>query len=124
MTLLLACLQIGAFLVIALACVRPRVRGRAAALLLALGGASGVEAFLAGSTPRSLTITSSTAAYEELDIVRKAFEVDQATAPGFAWGLLCCGFALGWAAWAWRNRARGASGAFGAPLALAWTGVG
>ncbi len=45
------------------------------------------------------------------------------TAAGFGWGLLVAVFALAWAAWAWHNRDQGPSGAFGAPLALAWTGL-
>ncbi|MEE9127059.1 MAG: hypothetical protein V3U11_07950 [Planctomycetota bacterium] len=123
MGLLVACLQMIGFLAIALACVRPLVRSRVAALLAGLGLAAGAHAILAGSSPRSLTITSIAPAYDQLDIVRKAFQVDQVTAPGFAWGLLCAVFALGWAAWAWRSRDRGPSAAFGAPLALAWTGL-
>ncbi|MHC4079312.1 MAG: hypothetical protein ACYTGW_19430 [Planctomycetota bacterium] len=127
MSVLLGCLQVGAFLAIALACLRPGARRPVAALLLVLAVAALSHAILAGDAPRTLTITSTTQAYKELDVVRKEFVLDEVTAPAWRWGLLCAMFALGWAAWAWRYRDAGVaarpSHAFGAPLALAWTGL-
>ncbi len=124
MTALLACLQIAAFLAIAAACLMPRVRRLVAVLLLILGLAALTQAVVAGDGQRTLTITTTFQAYEGLNVTRKDFQVDQAAAAAWDWGLLCGMFALGWAAWAWRQRGSPPSLALGAPLNLAWSGCG
>ena len=124
MTVLFACLEIAAFLAIAVACLLPRARRPVAGLLLVLGTAALTEAVRAGDAQRSLTITTTFQAYEGLNVARKDFQVDHAAAAAWEWGLLCGIFALAWAAWAWRYRNAPPSRVAGAPLALAWSGCG
>ncbi len=118
----LAILQVAAIVGCADACVRPRTRKRLAAFLLVLGLLALTQSLLAGGDPRTLDITTTYTAYQGMQVAPKDFLVDQATAPAWAWGLLCGIFALAWAAWAWRHRESPPSTPFGAPLALALSG--
>lgn len=117
---LLVSVQILALLGIGLAIVYPRGRGPVAAFLLALAVAAAVAA-VASPDPRSLTVTATFPAYDELLIVPTAFEVDEVDAPGWIWAGLGAGFALAWAVWAWSRRRTAPPGPFALPLVLAWS---
>jgi len=124
MTVLLACLQIAAFLAIAVACLVPRARRLVAILFLVLGAAALTQAARAGDAQRTLAISTTFPAYKGLNVARKDFQVDHAAGAAWEWGLLCGVFVLAWAGWAWRYRNAPPSRAAGAPLALAWSGCG
>ncbi len=123
---LLIAAQVLGFLGIAVAIALPRTRRRAAIALLALAAAALVAALLAvgsGSEGRSLTVTATFPAYDELLIVPTPFPVDQVTAPAFLWLLLVAVFAGAWALWARKTPSDQTPGPFALPLVLAWTGT-
>ena len=123
---LLITAQILGFAGIALAITDPRGRSSMAIVLgvLALAGlVAALLAVLAGFEQRSLTVTATFPAYDELIIVPTAFPVDQVTAPAFLWALLIAGYAGAWALWARSTRPGQTSGPFTLPLVLAWTGT-
>lgn len=118
--ILLVAAQILGFLGIAIAIAFPPWRPRTAAMLAVVCIAA-LAAALAAPDRRSLTVTATFPAYEELVIVPMAFPVEEVSAPGALWGLLAAGFAGAWAAWASLSRRSGTPGPFTLPLVLAWS---
>jgi hypothetical protein len=117
---LLVTTQLLVSLGISLAIAYPRGRPAAAIGLTALGVATLIAALSSGGE-RSLTVTATFPAYDELLIVPTAFAVEDVTAPSPIWALLTAAFAGLWALWAWARRRGPVPGPFTLPLALAWT---
>jgi len=117
---LLVTVQVLGSLGICLAIAWPRARPAVAIGLAALGLAALIAA-LSSEDERSLTVTASFPAYDNLYIVATPFPVDEVTAPGHIWGLLTAAFAGLWALWAWARRGRPTPGPFTLPLIMAWT---
>lgn len=118
---LLVSVQVLALLGIALATVYPQGRRPLAVFLLVLTVAAAIAALAAAPGPRSLTVTATFPAYEELVIVPTAFPVEDVSAPGWMWAGLGALFAGAWALWAWLKRSRETAGPFTVPLILAWS---
>lgn len=123
MSALAVVLQLSSVIFLVVAMLQPRHR-RACAVWLALVGAVCASFWLGGADgSRSLEISHFITAFEGNDPALRASPVETVEAPAGRWGLLGMSFCLGWAVWALLCAGRGPSRAFGAPLALAWSGM-
>lgn len=124
---LLAFLQVLAFAAAAASIVLPRQRFWGAVVLGFAAAAFAVEAILAGTAERTLTLTTSFAAYSGNQIEQKEFVLGTEQAPAFAWAAVQSAACLTWALWCLlRAPAPGRElrvRPFGAPLVLVLGGM-
>ncbi|MBL9078601.1 MAG: hypothetical protein JNL08_13910 [Planctomycetes bacterium] len=99
MEVLLACLQLAAYVALGLALPLPRLR-RPAQVLLLLAAATGVALGVTGPAERTLTTVHTYAGFEPaaFEVSMVAFPTGAVTAPGWQWPLPFAGFALLWCA--------------------------
>ena len=124
---MLALLQVLSFVALALAIVLPRYRFWGAVYLGFAGALLAVEALLAGTTERTLAVTTHFAAFVGNQIEQKEFVLGVERAPGFAWAALHAVACFAAAAWCvLRAPASGRelrARPFGAPLVLVLGGM-
>lgn len=122
--MLAATLQLTAFVIVAVAALRPTLRVRGLVALLGIAGAT-IALALSEDGPRSLEISHQFTAYVKYTVQQKTFQVETVSGiPALRWGLLLAGFCVGWATWLFIQRDGEPARAFGMPLALCWTGCG